>query len=399
MPLSELPPSADFPLHLTDFLVWNSAQLEVALCALLNVRFVQIESSGTAALHIALAALRTLSPRKIVVLPAYTCPLVLLAVERAGLRPVLCEVAVTNDVLQFDLNHLERVCNERTLCVVATHIGGLPGDMDRISGIAKSTGSFLIEDSAQALGAYYKELPAGTVSDIGIFSLGTGKGLSIGEGGFIATQNLDLVAALNMTGKNIRKEARILYELERVAKVIVEGLGTAVGVDLSGIFNLNGVQEQHTAGAARTSHPVGSFRKSIAASALRRLKSFNDAKRTMALRRLERLRSIDSVSVLGENPDIRGSWPFIFLLLPTAEICERVLHHFSTKGHGISQLYPFALPEYRYLGYAVTAAAVPLSEDLARRSITITNSSRLTDEEFEEIARWIEQEVAKRLTS
>ena len=86
----EPPPTAGLPLSVVDFLP-SATSLEDLLAELLKQETVQIESSGTAAIMVALAALKRLSKRRSVIIPAYTCPFVPLAIIRCGLKPIICD--------------------------------------------------------------------------------------------------------------------------------------------------------------------------------------------------------------------------------------------------------------------------------------------------------------------
>src|SRR5258708_39423259 len=90
----EVPPTAGLPLRWRDFDPRrNRPRLEETLAAFLDVPSVQLECSGTAALIIALTMLKQHSIRRSVIVPAYTCPLVALAVLHCGLKPLLCDLA------------------------------------------------------------------------------------------------------------------------------------------------------------------------------------------------------------------------------------------------------------------------------------------------------------------
>jgi len=70
---------------------------------------------------------------------------------------------------------------------------GNPAEMDEINAIAKEYGLLVIEDSCEALGATYKGLHTGTLSDVGVFSLDFGKTITCGEGGMIVSHNQELI--------------------------------------------------------------------------------------------------------------------------------------------------------------------------------------------------------------
>jgi len=159
-----------------------------------GVPHVFLVSSGAAALTLALTALKTISPRREVVIPAYTCFSVPAAILKAGLRPVLCDINPST----FDFDHvlLERAVGKDTLCVIAHHLFGVPSDVQRTRAFCRARGIFVIEDAAQAMGVMADGRKLGTVGDVGIFSLGRGKNITCGSGGVVVTSRDDIAAAL-----------------------------------------------------------------------------------------------------------------------------------------------------------------------------------------------------------
>src|SRR5438876_5309395 len=192
----EVPPTAGLPLSWRDFLP-APRSFESALAELLSVPEVQVECSGTAALIIALTALRTLSSRRHVVVPAYSCPLVVLAIAHCGLQTVACDVQRNG----FDFCHeqLEALCDDDTLAVLPTHLGGRVADVATATDIARGAGAWVIEDAAQALGA----TSIGMHGDIVFYSLAAGKGLTLYEGGVLVARDEGLRRLLRETTERI----------------------------------------------------------------------------------------------------------------------------------------------------------------------------------------------------
>lgn len=196
-------PPAAAPLGWTD--LWHGVaggvrprrtirQLEEEIGAEFGVRHVFTISSGKAALTLTLLALKSLSPRRDVVIPAFTCFSVPAAVLQAGLRPVLCDI----DSQTFDFDHagLEQIVNGETLCVVGQHLFGIPAAIAWIREICDRHGAFLVEDAAQAMGIDVGGRRLGTFGDVGVFSLGRGKHVTCGAGGFLVTNSAAIGAAI-----------------------------------------------------------------------------------------------------------------------------------------------------------------------------------------------------------
>jgi dTDP-4-amino-4,6-dideoxygalactose transaminase len=170
------------------------ARREAELREYFRVSDVFLVSSGTAALTLTLLALKSLSPRTEVIVPAYTCFSVPAAVLKAGLRPVPCDIDPSN----FDYDHslLERALKSTTLCVIAHHLFGVPSNVEKVRELCRSRRIYVIEDAAQAMGIEVNGRHLGTLGDAGIFSLGRGKHLTCGSGGIVVTRSPQVAAAL-----------------------------------------------------------------------------------------------------------------------------------------------------------------------------------------------------------
>jgi perosamine synthetase len=160
----------------------------------LDVAHVFPVSSGKAALHLTLSALKTLSARTEVVIPAYTCFSVPAAVLKAGLRPVLCDI--NPSTFDFDHAQLQDILTQDTLCVVSHHLFGIPSDVERTRAACASRHVFVIEDAAQAMDVGGSQPAPGTIGDVGIFSFGRGKNITCGAGGMVATRSDEIAAAI-----------------------------------------------------------------------------------------------------------------------------------------------------------------------------------------------------------
>ncbi|MBN1315836.1 MAG: DegT/DnrJ/EryC1/StrS family aminotransferase [Anaerolineales bacterium] len=146
--------------------------------------------SGTAALHMALAALGV-GPGDEVITSAFT----FLASASCALHQNAIPVFVDVDPKTFcmDPHRLEEAITERTRAIIPVHIQGLAANMDAIMAIARKHNLPVVEDACQAHGALYKEKLAGTFGDIGVWSLNSLKNLTGGEGGLLASNNPDLI--------------------------------------------------------------------------------------------------------------------------------------------------------------------------------------------------------------
>ena len=182
-------------------------ELEVKLKEYFKIRHVFLVSSGKAALALILLALKTLSPRREVLIPAYTCFSVPSAILKAGLRVALCDIELSS--LDFHPERLREAINEETLCVVPDHLFGFPSEMSSINGYCKEKGVYVVEDAAQAMGNTYGRKLLGTLGDVGFFSLGRGKNITCGSGGIIITDSGRIAEAISGYYDRLEKPDRL----------------------------------------------------------------------------------------------------------------------------------------------------------------------------------------------
>lgn len=161
------------------------ATFEKEFAARMQTRYALAVTSGTAALHSAMAALQV-GPGDEVILPAWTWHSCYDAVVHAGALPVFAEI---DETFNIDPADIESKITPQTKVLMAVHLQGNPADMDRIIPIARKHKLKLLEDCAQSVGGSYKGRPLGSMGDIGIYSLQLNKTITAGEGGAVVTSD------------------------------------------------------------------------------------------------------------------------------------------------------------------------------------------------------------------
>ncbi|MBI9045038.1 MAG: DegT/DnrJ/EryC1/StrS family aminotransferase [Anaerolineaceae bacterium] len=146
-------------------------------------------SSGTTALHIALAAFG-IGPGDEVIVPPYTFVATDTAVLEQNAIPIFADIDPVT--LTLDPEDIARRITPRTKAIIPVTISGTLVDMDPIMELAREHNLWVLEDACQSLGATYKGKLVGTIGDVGVFSSITGKIINTGEGGFVVTNNTDL---------------------------------------------------------------------------------------------------------------------------------------------------------------------------------------------------------------
>ncbi len=387
----EIPPTAGLPLRWCDFLPCHGASFETKLANFLDVSQVQLECSGTAALIIALTALARSSTRRSVIIPAYTCPLVALAIAHCGLKPVLCDLRENH----FDLcpDALRVLCNDDTLAVVPTHLGGRVADLAIVAKCARDVGALVIEDAAQSLGATWREQSIGSIGDIGFYSLAVGKGLTLYEGGILVARDPSLRERMRDTSKDV-SPYRLMWEMRRLLELIgyaalyrPTALRLAYGLPLRRALAkgklIEAVGDDFSSDIPL--HKLGAWRKAVGANALERLPAFLTAQSTQAVRRKQTLAAIPGISVMDDSGNGHGTWPYFMVLMPTTQARDDALSLLWPAALGASRLFIHALPDYPYLASLTGAPHVPRARDFAARMLTVSNSLWLRDQEFSQV--------------
>jgi dTDP-4-amino-4,6-dideoxygalactose transaminase len=167
-------------------------ELERELARACEVTHALAVSSGTAALHLAVAALG-IGPGDEVVVPAYTFPATANVVALVGARPVL--VDVDPDTLNLDLTRVADALTPRTRAVIGVHLFGRPLDWEALRA-AVPDGVALVEDAAGALGASYRGRRCGGLGALGCLSFHPRKIVTTGEGGAVTTADAELADAV-----------------------------------------------------------------------------------------------------------------------------------------------------------------------------------------------------------
>jgi perosamine synthetase len=128
-----------------------------------------------------------IGPGDEVIVPSLTFVATAAAVRYLGASPILAD----SDRAHWCVDPVDvaRRVSPRTRALVAVDLYGHPADMDALADIANEHGLVLVEDAAEALGAEYRERPAGGLGSIGVLSFYGNKLITTGEGGALLTDD------------------------------------------------------------------------------------------------------------------------------------------------------------------------------------------------------------------
>lgn len=186
-------------------------KFEKKFAAWCGVKYAVAVNSGTAALHVALAAL-DIGPGDEVIVPPYTFIATASAVIQQNAVPVFADIDPAT--LNISPEAVAAKITPRTKAIVPVHLFGLPADMAAINEVAGKHGIPVIEDACQAHGAAYHGDRAGALGRMACFSFQESKNMAAGEGGMITTND-----------KQLARQCRIIRHIGMAAKYEYVTLG------------------------------------------------------------------------------------------------------------------------------------------------------------------------------
>ena len=156
----------------------------------LGVRHAIALHNGTLALELALYAFGIGAGDEVITTSRTFIASASAAVMR-GCVPVVAEIDPVTQNITADT--IRPLINERTRAIIPVHLAGWPCDMDAIMALAQEHNLVVIEDCAQAHGAFYKGRPVGSIGHAGAFSFCQDKIMTTGgEGGLLALNDTDV---------------------------------------------------------------------------------------------------------------------------------------------------------------------------------------------------------------
>jgi 8-amino-3,8-dideoxy-alpha-D-manno-octulosonate transaminase len=166
---------------------WKAKELESELTNTFKTNHVQLVSSGTAAVSVALASAGVGAGDE-VIMPTFTFVASFEAILMLGAIPILVDI---DDTLTLDPKAVEAAITTNTKAVMIVQMCGSMGDLDALQNICTKHDLLFVEDACQAIGGTYKGKPLGSIGDLGCFSFDFVKTITCGEGGAVITNNTD----------------------------------------------------------------------------------------------------------------------------------------------------------------------------------------------------------------
>src|SRR2546422_8166177 len=268
---------------------WNGQQTTLLLerfKKVCPVKYAMPCSSGTAALHIAVAAAGIGPGDEVITSPITDIGTVIGVIYQLGV-PVFGDLGAST--YNLDPADVERWITPKTKAIIAVHLCGNPCDLHALKALADKHGLVLIEDAAQAWGSKYRGQPIGTIGHFACFSLQDSKQITCGDGGVVGSNDERFGTLLQKFGDK-------------------------------GFDRLKGGLFESFATNYRMSEPQAA----VAAAQLDRLEGIISKRAQIGNLLTERIAGLPGVLPHQVHPEDRcGYWFYFFRLKPGAFSCDR----------------------------------------------------------------------------
>ena len=323
-------------------------------------------SSGTAAMHVALAALGVGQGDEVLTSALTFCSGVHV-IEQVGAKPVLVDVDATT--LNIDPSAVERALSDsgRPRALMPVHYAGHPCDMDRLIELAASYDLAVIEDAAHALPARYGGRPIGDVSgDVRravCFSFYATKNLTTAEGGML-TGDQELI-----------EESRLLslHGMSRDAWKRYESHGSWFYEVVRAGFKYN----------------MGDIQGALGLAQLRRLPAMHARRAEVAARYDDALSTLEEVQVPAHSPGIKHAWHLYALRLNLEQLAidrDVFIDELRARNIGSSvHFIPVHLHPYYRDKYGFSPEDFPVAYNEYLRLVSLPLHPGLRDEDVDDV--------------
>jgi dTDP-4-amino-4,6-dideoxygalactose transaminase len=346
-----------------------------------GMRYVFWVTSGKAALTLILLGLKRLSPRRRVVIPAYTCFSVPSSIKKAGLDVALCDV--DPETLDFNMAELKAGLDADVLAVVPTHLFGCHADVAQVRRYTEGKDIFIIEDVAQAFGALKDRRPLGANGDVSFLSFGRGKNVTCGSGGVILTNSDRIAQAVQLEYEQVKTESiaeEIKNWLEVVAmSFLISPVWYWIPTGLP-FLKLGETKFYQDFPIAR----MGRVRAGLLSNWKMRLSRVTVSRKAKAADLLRGLRAGWRNHIV-PHPQAESVQLRFPLLVKNGEERKRLCALSKEQGLGISHYYPTAIQEIPELRPALSAIRAPGASILAERLVTLPTHQYVTERDVRRI--------------
>ncbi|MCB9844673.1 MAG: DegT/DnrJ/EryC1/StrS family aminotransferase [Phycisphaeraceae bacterium] len=324
------------------------AELEKRFAGMTDAKIGLTCANGTCALQLAYGAL--LKPGDDVLVPAWSYIATVSMVVAAGCRPIF--VDADPDTMQIDVADAEKRITAKTTAIAATHLYGMPVDIDAVQSLARRKGIRVIYDAAQAHLATYRAKGLGAYGDAVTYSFYATKNLATGEGGMVTVND------------------------EAMARTI-------------GALRSHGETDKYLHESIGFNYRLNDIAAAIGLSRLDRLEAQTAQRRRNADRYDAMLGEIDGLLPPGRTEGAEGVWHLYTVRMDLSKFsCTRDEFCKALMAEGVPTATHYPRPLTRQPAFkGVATDHPPVAEDLATRVFCLPMHHDLSDEHFEIIER------------
>jgi perosamine synthetase len=337
----------------------QAAEFEARLARYAGVKHAISASSGTAALHLIVRSLG-LGPGDEVIVPSFTFAASVNAILFEGATPVFIDIEP--ETKNLDPEQLADLVTDRTKAIMAVDVFGHPAEWDAILTFAKRHALQVVDDSCEGLGSEYNGKRLGGFGTAAAFAFYPNKQITTGEGGMVVTNDsrvAELCRSLRNQGRPVM--GQWLEHIRLGFNYRMDELSAALGV-----------------------------------SQLERIESFVVERARVANAYTHLLANLDWVATPVVRPHVRMSW-FVYVATLARDIDRNYVVR-SLEQHGIpSRAYfsPIHLQPYISERFGDLRGTLPVTEDLATRTIALPFHSGLTGDQVERVVDTLRAAVSR----
>ena len=325
-------------------------EFEAKLAAYAGVKYAVVVSSGTAALHLTIKALKVGEGDEVITTPfSFVASANCILFERA--IPVFVDINAKTWNIETDL--IEERIGKKTKAILAVDVFGHTAEWDRLWEIAEKYNLRLIEDAAEALGAEYKGKKAGSLGDGAVFAFYPNKQITTGEGGAVLTNDEEMAQLCRSLRNQGRSSGGEWLKHEQLGyNYRLSDINCALGiVQLERVDELLGKREK------------------------------------VAQLYNERLRELQSIVIPYISRDVKKSW-FVYVIRLHDGLSERhrdqIVSELRNRGIECSNYFsPIHLQPFYQMMFGYREGNFPTTEQIAARTIALPFYGNMSEKEVD----------------
>ena len=335
-------------------------------------------SSGTAGLHLALAALGV-GPGDEVITPAFSFVASANCILHVGAKPVFVDCDPRS--LNMKVEEVETKITDKTRAIIGVEVFGNPAGMPELAALSNKYEIPLVEDSCEGLGGRLRGEPIGSFGRVAVFGFYPNKQITTGEGGMIVTHDdrlADLCRSMRNQGRSIPRD-----EAEPGTPGTPGTLGT--------LGTLGSWLDHERVGY---NYRLSEMSAALGAAQMRRLDELIEARQYVAEAYTRRLLGNSDLIVPTVEPETFMSW-FVFVTRLsdrfTADDRDEIIAGLRRHDVGASNYFPPIplMPHFRKL-YGYEPGDFPAAESVSHRTLALPFFTRLTEREVDLVCQTLE---------